>query len=202
MQAPHQWSLSGPSRHFTPGMVQGCIGSRSTSRCGPRDPCEPPRDQGIMLKSLGTLWPRRGRGQVWRGDVSPASVTSLGLQPWQGPCGRVSGLSLRHPLFTSEMFVSGAQFQVVWGSATSAASTPPTEVHQAARWPPAGRKRAPSMAPRSGSRRGTRGPLAPLQAAMALVMPMGASSPTGGNCSLRALWEPPGGSWESNRVQG
>lgn len=64
----------------------------------------------------------------------------------------------------------------------SVASTPPTEVLRAARWLPAGKRRAPSMAPRSGSQQGMRGPPAPRQAAMVPATPTGASSPTGGNC--------------------
>lgn len=135
--------------------------------------------------------PRLARGR------DPCCCHLPGLRARQ-PVWGVSGPFLQLPLLTPETFVPGAQFQAAWGSATSAASTPPTEARRAARWLPAGRRRAPSMAPRSGSHQGTRGPPAPLRAATAPATPTGASSPTGGNCpsalggSLRGSGGPKG----------
>lgn len=124
----------------------------------------------------------RGQQESAEDPLAGEGLCSLLLSPpWSCDHGRAVweglGAFLQLPLLP----LPGAQFQAAWGSATSAASMPPTEARRAARWLPAGRRRAPSMAPRSGSPQGTRGPPAPLRAATARATPTGASSPTGGN---------------------
>lgn len=86
---------------------------------------------GMLQESLGQ----------WEFIQEPPAVSVSGL-------GESLGFSslLQFPVLTSDLFVPGALFQAVWGLVTSAANTPPTEVHLAAHWPHGGRKRVPLMA--------------------------------------------------------